>query len=123
MGIEPEGRSMGRGQATQGSDSGVAVAAEHQRESAGCPGGPDGRCQATAKLKGGANLGQRLAGIILNNLNLRDPMAAAMEMCDKAGLQEMFGPCASPPAATRRIVGYKEELNVHDDVARKEIGA
>jgi hypothetical protein len=81
MGIEPEGRAPGRGQATQGPDRRVAVAAEHQRESASGPGGADACGQATAEFEGGANFGRGVAGIILNDLRLRDPVAAAHKVC------------------------------------------
>jgi hypothetical protein len=34
-------------------------------------------------------------------------------------LKEMFGTFASAPAAARRVVGYKQELDVHLDVCRR----
>jgi hypothetical protein len=62
-------------------DRRVAVAAEHQRESASSPGGADGYRQTTAEFEGSANFCRRLPGIILNDLRLRDPVAAAQKVC------------------------------------------
>jgi hypothetical protein len=81
MGIEPKGRAPSRRQATQGPDRRVAVAAEHQWESASGPGGADGCGQAAAEFEGGANFGRRLAGIILNELRLCHPVTAALKVC------------------------------------------
>ena len=113
MGIEPKRRTSGRGQATQRPDCRVAIAAEHQRETASVPGLADGCSQATAEFEGSANFGRGLAGIILNDLRLGNPMAMSLKVRGQAGLEEMFGTFARAPTAARRVVGYKYELDVH----------
>ena len=114
MGIEPEDRPARRRQAGKRPDGRVAVAGKDQGEPAGSPGGAHRNGESPGQFKRSADLGGWLGRVVLDDLELGDDMAIALQVCDETGVHEVLGAGAAAPAATRGIVGDQEELDVHE---------
>ena len=71
--------------------------------------------KGAGKLKGSADLRWRLVRVIVNELNIGDEMAPAVEVGSKPGGEQVLRARSAPPAAPSGIVGYHKDVNIHDN--------